>query len=271
MHRRSWVLLGLVIALLAGVFAYTTGGMPPREAPEWLTAQKIAHRGQWTDDALRPENSLAAFEEAASNGYAVELDVHLTADGEIVVVHDDDVQRMTGAPGKVSEMTLAELKALRLKGGPERIPTLAEALDLIDGSVPVFVEIKNEGEIGPLEDAVAAQLSAYEGEACVMSFNPFSLRHLAETSPGILRGQLSGALEGEDLAWHERFLLRHLMMNWASKPDFIAYELEHVPNVDTWLQRARGRPLLAWTAEDSADIARVGPHCDGFICDPGAL
>src|SRR5574340_1268657 len=206
----------VLAAVLVAAYWVATGGRPGREPATWLTAGAIAHRGEWTDGPARPENSLAAFDEAASNGYAIELDVQRTADGHTVVLHDYNLERLTGTPGLVSETKLQELQKLRLRGGDEPIPTLAEVLALVAGRVPVFVEIKNEGEIGPLETDVAKQLSAYDGKAAVVSFNPYSLASVAKTAPDIPRGQLSGTFAGEDLAWYKVFLLRSLMMNWTS-------------------------------------------------------
>lgn len=268
--RWAWIVLG-VLVVLAAVVAFATGGTPSRKPASWLAAQPIAHRGQWTAGPERPENSLAAFAEAAENGFAVELDVQSSSDGRTVVIHDQELEAMTGSPGTVGETALADLKLLRLLGGEETVPTLAEALEVIDGRVPVFVEIKNEGEVGELEDDVARQLAGYDGQAAVMSFNPYSLARVAQAAPDVPRGQLSSALEGEDLAWYEMFLLRHLMMNWMSQPDFIAYDLDELPSLDTTLQRWRGRPLLGWTATTQSERESAEELVDAVIADPEAL
>lgn len=270
MRTLSWIALVVVIVFIGG-FAFATGGTPARKPPAWLTERHVAHRGLWVDGATRPENSLAAFDAAAEAGYAIELDAQLTSDGVVVVIHNADVSEMTGAEGLVSEMTLAEIQDLRLLGGEERIPTLKEALQRIDGRVPVFVEIKNPGDVGLLEDDVADLLSSYSGEACVMSFNPYSLSRVAETAPDITRGQLSSAFVGEDLAWYEKLLLRNMMMNWTSKPDFIAYDIEELPSLAVTLQKWRGRPIFGWTIDDPDELAFAQKYCDGFICNPGAL
>jgi glycerophosphoryl diester phosphodiesterase len=270
MHRLLWIALIVAIVLIGG-FAFATGGTPARTAPDWLTAQKIAHRGLWTDGPAAPENSLAAFDAAAEAGHAVELDAQLTSDGVVVVIHDADVSEMTGAEGVVSELTLAEVQDLRLLGGNEAIPTLKEALALIDGRVPVFVEIKTPGDGGLLEDDVAAQITAYSGEACVMSFNPYSLARVTEVAPEIPRGQLVSRFEGEDLVWYKKWLLTNMLMNWTSKPDFVAYDIEALPSARVTLQSWRGRPVLGWTIDDAEELAYAEQYCDGFICNPGAL
>lgn len=266
------IIIALLIAVvLAGAYAFVTGGIPDREPPDWLTTQKIAHRGQWTESGERPENSLAAFAEAAGNGYAVELDVQWSLDGEVMVFHDASLERMTGVARPLADTPSFELRQLGLLGGDQTIPTFSEALALIDGRVPVFVEIKNEGEVGALEDAVAMQLDVYDGPACVMSFNPFSLQRVAELAPDIPRGQLASRFEGEDLAWYKKLLLANMTMNWASKPDFIAYDVDALPSAGVAVQRWRGRPILGWTVDDARDLTRAGEYVDGFICNPGAL
>ncbi len=271
--RRKKRITGAVAVVLVFALAYwfATGASPTREAPSWLTGQPIAHRGQWATGAERPENSLAAFDAAARSGNTVELDVQLTADGEVVVFHDADTERMTGHAGAVAEITLGELRELRLLGGTEAIPTLAEALSVIHGRVPVIVEIKNVGEVGALEDTVAAQLMTYEGEVAVMSFNPFSVARIAKRAPDIPRGQLAGGFEGENLPFYQAFLLRSMLMNWMSKPDFIAYEVAELPSRGTTIQRWLGRPLLGWTIEDMTQRVAAESLCDGVICNPGAL
>lgn len=265
------VVVLVVVTVLVGLYATATGLFSTPKPPAWLGDRPIAHRGAWTDSAERPENSLEAFSKAADSAQAVELDVHRTKDGALVVIHDADLAGMTGTPGLVEEMSLTQVQQRRLLGGTEVIPTLDEALGRIDGRVPVFVEIKNEGDVGPLEDAVARQLKDYRGEVAVISFNPFSLARVAERAPELPRGQLSGSFEGEDLKWYEVFMLRQLLMNWKSRPDFIAYELKLLPSAVTTVQRWRGRPLVAWTAETPAEAERARQVADAVIANPASL
>lgn len=262
------------VALVAGAAGYwwATGGQPDRaEEPAWLAEEHFAHRGLHTEGPQAPENSLAAFERAADAGYGFELDVQLTADNEVVIMHDEDLARMTGDDRLIADVELAEIEELRLLDGEERVPTLAEALEIADGKTPVLVEIKNEGTVGDLEDAVAGMLAEYDGPVAVISFNPYSLARVAQSQPDIVRGQLSSHFEGEDLEGWKKVVLSNLLMNWNSKPDFIAYEISALPSIKTSLQKSRGRLLLGWTPEsiDERDLALE--TCDNVICDPGAL
>lgn len=230
-----WVLV--VAVVLGGAALLATRSVPAREPATWLTAGPVAHRGDWTAGPERPENSLAAFASAADHSLAIELDVQLTVDGGVVVLHDKDLARMTGQPGLVTDTPLAEVKQRRLLGGSQTVPTLPEVLALVDGRVPLFVEIKDQPKVGPLEDAVARELAAYDGRVAVMSFNPFSLARMASVAPDVMRGQLSGDFAGENLPWYEVFLLRNLLMNWTSKPDFVAMQFDLVPSATATVQR----------------------------------
>lgn len=261
------VVLSVVFLVLGAV---ATGGSSHRPVPGWLTERPFAHRGLH-DRLSRPENSLAAFDAAASAGYGVELDVHLSKDGIPIVIHDDDLLRVTGDPRKASEVRVAELAAIPLIGSEERIPTLRQALIVIDSRVPVLIEVKNPEEIGPLEDAVSDAIADYEGDIAIMSFNPFIVAHFRQSSPGTLRGQLSSRLKGEDVSWYERIVLRTLMMNWKSRPDFVAYDLNAMPSPTTFMQRLRGRTLLAWTVDNAADAAKAERIADNVIANPGGL
>ena len=125
------------------------------EAWRLLLHPPAAHRGLWSPKGA-PENSLAAFEAAAEAGYGVELDVRLSADGEVMVFHDDGLERMVGRQGRFADHTAAELGAMRLKGTREPVPALREVLARVDGRSLIHIELKTRpGEEGPLDEAVA--------------------------------------------------------------------------------------------------------------------
>jgi len=159
--------------------------------PQWLLHIPIAHRG--LHDASRGviENSLAAFRAAARAGYPAELDVRLLADGEVVVFHDQNLDRLTNASGPIASRTAREVETILLSTD-ERIPLLRDVLDLVNGSTPLLIEIKNEGEVGTLEENTAALLAGYRGAYAVQSFHPGTVKywrtHAADTPRGLLAG-----------------------------------------------------------------------------------
>lgn len=180
-----------------------------------------AHRGLHGDGV--PENSLAAFEKAAENGFGIELDIQLSKDGEVVVFHDYTLERMTGDRRHLAELTLDELKTFRLSGTGEKIPTLSEVLELINGRVPLLIELKGEDlNLGlcPRSDAI---LSEYKGPYCVESFNPMLLLWYRNNRPDVARGILTTSLCREKKPTVFHFILDSMALNFLARPDFIAY------------------------------------------------
>lgn len=232
---------------------------------EWLCSVPIAHRGLHDLEAGIPENSFAAFTEAIGHGYGIELDVQLTQDKKIVVFHDYSLGRMTGHPGKVRDLDWPELRKLRLARTGEGIPLFSDLLELVAGRAPLLIEVKNEGKTGPLEQGVIDALSDYKGEFAVQSFNPYVVQYFFKHAPYIIRGQLASNFKGEDLAGWKKFLLRYLLLNFISKPAFIAYEYGALPR---WLARRvknKGLLLLAWTVKNPEDYARAKKEFDNVI------
>lgn len=234
--------------------------------PDGLFRPPFAHRGLWrTVDA--PENSLAAFERACGAGYGIELDVRLSADGEAVVFHDDTLERMTGQPGFVSEHSAGELSALPYLDGPGCIPTLAQALALVDGRAMLLVEIKDPPSGGALEERVAALLDRYEGPACVISFEARALGWFAEHRPSRLRGLDAQWLSDREQAASgdgglEAAFAAHLL---EAQPHFLGLEVESAVGAIAAQHRANGLPVVAWTVRSVDQAARVAEHCDNYI------
>lgn len=232
----------------------------------WLVQRPLAHRGLHDHANGVPENSLPAFEAAATAGAPVELDVHLSGDGAAVVVHDHRLDRLCGRDVRVGDLSLAQLQRLRLLGTDAVIPTLGDVLALVDGRVGVMVEIKNyTRDVGDLERAVAVVLDGYHGPVCVASFNPRTVGWYREHRPGVLRGQASGTFADVPMPrWLVR-PMRSLASNRWTRPDFLSYELQGLPNdaVDRW--RARGLPLITWTVRTTDEARRARQLADNFI------
>jgi len=254
---------------------------PHRVAPFFGDAPLIiGHRGA---AGVAPENTAAAFEVAASLGVPFELDIALCASGELVVIHDDTVDRTTDGSGLVSGMTLGALKALDAGShfGPEfageRILTLDEVFGRFGGRVPIDVEVKAPagadvaGLVAGLTEAVARH-DLWQ-DIFVTTFNPYLLEQLRLRAPRILRGQLYGTFEDSDLPTWQRFALRHRLLNRRAQPDMVA--IDHTlasPRYVRWLQ-GRGYRVLVWTVNEPADLRRVlDAGADGIITDdPAAM
>lgn len=269
MKKALSIILGIIAVIIVGVIllVYINPGpsVQQTEETEWLKTTPISHRGFHTDDAAIPENSIAAFQAAIEEGYAIELDVLLTADGEVVVFHDVNLLRMTGVDRDLSSMSWSELQELRLLESEEGIPSLAEVLSLVDGQVPLLIEIKNEDEIGELEEKVLQLVANYEGAFAIQAFNPFVLGYFKEHAPEIIRGQLSGSFKNEDLELYKRILLKNLLLNSISAPHFIAYEFDSMPNWMAKRQKAKNLYLLAWTIKSAEQAEAAQDKYDNII------
>lgn len=230
----------------------------------WLLDVPFAHRGLHDDDV--PENSVAAFEAAVRAGYGIELDVHPSRDGEAVVFHDLDLERLTGLPGRVTSLPVAELMRRNLLGTQERIPLLGEVLQAVDGRVPVMIEIKNQsGRAGGVERRVAELLATYRGPVTVASFNPRTVGWFARHTPGILRGQTAMRLDDPKVPRMVRGALQQLRFNPVTRPHYVSYELGSLPTPWTDAWRERGRALVTWTVRDESDLARAREHADNHV------
>ena len=228
----------------------------------WLVEQPIAHRGFHEKNV--PENSLLAFSKAIEKGYAIELDVQLLSDNTVVVFHDESLARMTGNDGYLRFLSKKDLKSLTLKGSKETIPTLEEVLKLVDGRVPLLIEIKNKHKVGDLEQAVIDLLKNYQGEYAVQSFNPYSLGYFRQHAPNILRGQLAGYLKNEKISWFKKFLLKRMHFNKKiSQPNFISYEAATLPN--RFVRKFKNLPLLAWSVKSKEEYLKIVKYCDNII------
>ncbi len=241
----------------------------------WLTNTLIAHRGIHDNDKGLIENSMPAFAETVARGYAIELDVQLTRDKQLVVFHDKKLKRMFGKEEYLSDLTYQELSQLRLPASDQSVPLFSEVLSFVDGKVPILIEIKNEGEVGELESMLYEELKGYNGQYAVQSFNPFSVKWFRDNAPEVLRGQLSGSFVVTDydveyagtsrLPWYKQFLLSNLLLDFESRPNFIAYETENVDAAAMKNLRSLDVPVLGWVIDDKEEYESVKGYFDNFI------
>ena len=222
-----------------------------------LLGKRYAHRG-WHDKPAIPENSLPAFRRALDRGWGAELDVHLLKDGTLAVFHDSDLRRCTGEKGDIEDLDREGLARLRLEGTEEPVPLFDEVLALFEGKAPLIIELKShKGNHRALTEAVIARLDRYRGDCCVESFDPRVLMVLRRERPAILRGQLSMDFRpgGEPLPGWQRFVLRNLLLNFLTVPDFIAYRFEDRQRLALKLCRGVwGVKEASWTIRTMADL-----------------
>lgn len=243
--------------------------MSRRELPKWLTKTPVAHRGLHDIAKGVPENSRLAFQKAIEGGYAIELDVRITGDNQVVVFHDEDLRRLCSREGMVAHLPLSELKTFTLLGTQETVPSFRDVLDLVKGRTPLVVEIKkHKGEpAGVLEASVARMLQHYPGPFVVQSFSPRTVKWFQKHAPQIVRGQIATDLANmmKDLSWFNRVRLKRALMSGYGNPDFLAYDVRDLPSEITAAARRRGLPILSWTVRSPTERARAAAHADNII------
>ncbi|MDO4815521.1 MAG: glycerophosphodiester phosphodiesterase family protein [Bacillota bacterium] len=213
--------------------------------------RNFAHRGLHKRDKSVPENSIAAFERASAKGYGMELDVQLSRDGEVVVFHDDTLNRVCGVDSRVDEKTYAELKEMSLCGTEETVPLFSEVLKTVRGRGPLIVELKNGRSNKELCEKTYALLKDYNGEYCIESFNPMIVRWFRKNAPEIVRGQLASPPKdyGGEVNGITAFVLGNLLLNFLARPQFIAYKIAPKP-FTVKLCEALGAMKVCWTSHD---------------------
>ena len=240
--------------------------------PDWLTATPIAHRGLHDRASGIIENTISAAEAAVARGFAIECDVQLTADGDAVVFHDFTLDRLTAETGTVAERTSAALSETAVAGAAsDRIPTLTAFLDRIAGRVPLVIEIKSRfGGDMRLADRTCEILRGYRGPFCVKSFDPAVVARVRAVAPGIVRGIVAESQYDDPsythLSGEQRHALANLLHFEESRPQFLSWNVKHLPAGPPYLARLLGRmPLMAWTVRNPEDRARAQSFADQMV------
>ena len=223
--------------------------------PEIFLRLPIAHRALHDRSKGVIENSITAIKAAIAAGYAIEIDLQLSKDGQAITFHDESLERLTGQTGFIKDRTAAELSAIKLSGSEDFIPTFAEVLALIDGQVPLLVEIKDQTLTmsqtdGRLEAEAARLLHGYSGPVAVMSFNPHSIAHMARLAPDIARGLTTSVYDYDDWAPLSPSICDHLrdIPDYdRSSASFISHEAAGLNHPRVAELQAKGADILCWT------------------------
>ncbi|MBR2974992.1 MAG: glycerophosphodiester phosphodiesterase [Clostridia bacterium] len=233
----------------------------------WLTNKYIAHRGLFDNKAI-PENTLPAFERAVEMGFAIELDVQMTADGVLVVFHDDTLERMTALSGDIRQITYLQLMGVTLLDTNVTIPTLEQVLNTVDGKTPLLIEIKaHQHKVGVVEQKVADALCTYKGEFAIESFNPIIIRWFRKHHPSFVCGQLASELKDAPLPKLTIFLLKHLLLCRWNGSRFVAYDVQSIAKMKRVAKLRKKMPILCWTIRSQQQYKDTMQHYDNIIFD----
>ena len=246
----------IVLALLV-LYLLALQGRTQHPLLRKLRKWKYAHRGLHGEKA--PENSMAAFRLAVDHGFGMELDVHLMADGELAVLHDSSLMRMTNADVRIEDLTAEQLQNYRLAGTDESIPTFRQVLELVNGKVPLIVELKSvDNNYATLAQSACRLLDDYKGLYCIESFDPRCIRWLKINRPEIVRGQLAhNSLREKEgnVPLILRFCMTNLLSNFWNRPDFIAYRFVDRMGLSVRLCRKLWKVQgVSWTLRSQTEL-----------------
>lgn len=230
----------------------------------------IAHRGLY-DNIKTPENSLLAFKKAVKNGYGIELDIQLTTDDKLIVFHDESLLRMTGIDKTLHRCSYDEISKLHLLNTKQTIPLFTDVLKLLDKDTPLIIEIKSEGRCIEATRKVVELMKIYDYTYNIESFNPNVVRYLRENEPDIIRGQLSYNCfkdPNSHLSIFNKFILTNLLLNFYTKPDYIAYDCENTDNLSfRILSQVYKAECVAWTIKSQIQLENNKKYYKCFIFD----
>lgn len=227
---------------------------------DFLFKNLIAHRGIFNNKTI-PENSIPAFKNAIKKKFIIELDIHLLKDNTIVVFHDDNLKRLTKIDKKIIDYSYEELKKIKLLDTKYTIPKLDEVLNLVDGKVPIIVELKYDRKTGKLEQELVKLLDNYEGKFVVKSFNPNSIKWFKKNRPNYIRGLL--------VAYDYNKLKNHLLLKLfliLTKPDFLS-ESYKLYNDKRNIKIRKKYPTLVWTVRNKKIYNMIKGSFDNYICE----
>lgn len=249
---RYLIPIGILIFFLALYLFLTLPSVRGKRTCAPYKTALFAHRGLHGGGIA--ENTLPAFRRAVDAGYGIELDVRLSADGELVVYHDDTLERATGMPTRISDLTAAQLSAIPIFGTSDHVPTFKEVLNVIGGKVPLLVEIKENATGREVAEATVKMLENYEGPLLIESFDPRALGVVRRQMPNVPRGQLNARLtKDEPLRALKYRIVQNFFLNFIARPDFVAYDFRDSKFFPFLVQKLFGAPLAAWTVRSEED------------------
>jgi glycerophosphoryl diester phosphodiesterase len=241
------------------------------KAPAWMTARPIAHRGLHDITGGIIENSPSAAIAAIGHGFGIECDVQWTADGEAVVFHDFELDRLTTSTGRVDQLTAAAMGRLTMRGTADKIMPLAAFIGLVAGRVPLVIEIKSrfDGDLR-LTHRVADIVKDSTSPIVLKSFDPVIVAALHDLTPdharGIVAMQDYSYPDYEACTADEKRAMANLLHFTTSQPDFISWRVRDLPSAAPYLCRAAlGLPVMTWTVRTPEDRALAAAHADQMV------
>jgi glycerophosphoryl diester phosphodiesterase len=230
----------------------------------WLIARPIAHRGLHAGKKI--ENTESAFGAALEHDYAIECDLQLTKEGEAIVFHDDQVERLLDHRGLVKTFTTKQLQNMAFKDSKDKVQTLAELLEQVDRKQTLVIELKSHWDNdNSLTDRVLNVMRGYNGPYALMSFDPDILACVAERSPTTVRGITADRVTDpyySGLSVARRMEMRSLSHLNRTRPHFVSFDFKGLPFQPITAIRNAGHPVITWTIESASEAAQALRYSD---------
>lgn len=234
-------------------------------------ARPIAHRGLHDASAGVIENTRSAFAAALHEGFGMECDLQITADGEAMVFHDFTLDRLTTATGRVDGMTADQLRHVSFRSSGDRMQSLAELLMQVEGRQALVVEVKSrfDGNTA-ICPRIAALVAAYAGPLVLKSFDPAMLKALRAAGVkqplGIIGMSAYDYPDYAGLSAQEKHALGNLLHFGETRPDFLSWRHQDLPSAAPYLCRSQlGLPVMSWTIRSAEEATRAKPHLDQIV------
>jgi glycerophosphoryl diester phosphodiesterase len=224
----------------------------------YLRNNAFAHRGLF--NRLYPENTIGAFKNAIDKNIGIELDVHLLKDNTIVVFHDDDLKRMADIDLKLREVTYDDIKKIKIGNTKYTIPKLEDVLKLVDGKVPLIIELKHDRKVGLLENKIFKLLDRYNGWFCIKSFSPFHMRYVRKHRPDYIRGLL---ILKKHTLFHS-IASNSLLFRLLVRPDFLSCQ-KYLYKKGYVKRFSKRKPVLGWVIVNKAEMEFYREVFDSII------
>ena len=199
-------------------------------------SRPIAHRGLFNNTTI-VENTIESFQEAIKNKFAIECDVVMSKNDEVIVFHDTNIKRLTNIDLNISEITSQELKEIKLLNTESHIPTLDEVLYSVNSETPLMIEIKS-GYTPIIEERLLEIIRSYSGSISVKSFDLNSISWFKKNAPYIKYG-----LVGSNLDININYL-KDLEIN------FLSYDINFIDDSIVNAAKENGIPVIAWTIDN---------------------
>ena len=247
----------IILAILFLLYLFALSGRTKFTDFRDFKKYQFAHRGLFGNGI--PENSLKAFKNAVANGYGAELDIHLTKDGNLAVIHDASLLRTAGVDLKIEDLTLKEAQNYTLEGTDETIPAFEDVLAIFEDKYPLIIELKSENNnVNELCSKAAEVLDNYKGVYCIESVDPSCVRWFYKNRPNVIRGQLSSNFLKDKkvkMNFFQKLVMTLLLTNFLTKPDFISFSFKDRKLFSFVLSTELFKlQKVAWTIKTKEDV-----------------